>query len=328
MAEPPSISIIIPLHNKGPFINETLESVVAQDWTNWECLVVENGSSDDGPGCAERWTTLDQRIRLLVAPASVAGPGGARNLGLNDAKGDWILFLDADDLLAKDYLSSMLRRAEEVPGAVIVASRWIERPSAPAEPEESVVKEPIGWRTGGTGLEDGAIAFTCWAVHAAIVKRTWLRDRTWPEELDRFLAEDTAFWFRVVHGARVAYSDTTGAVYRTQTDNCRTNLQASAWFEGSHEAVRSNLGFLRARGAVPSGAQIESLIQLYSGLYEHAVRAKDRDTARRALAEATFWLRERFEKGSPVSRSMKVRRLLGIRSYQFLKRAHHAILPS
>lgn len=328
MADNPAISIIIPLHNKGPFINETLESVVAQDLMNWELIVVENGSSDGGPECAARWAARDPRIRLLVAPASIMGPGGARNIGLAHAKGDWVLFLDADDLIEKDYLSSMLRSAEEMPGAVIVASRWIERTCAPTETKEPVIKEPMGWSTRGRGLEDGAIAFTCWAVHSAIVERQWLQDRPWPEELDRYLAEDTAFWFRAVRGARVAYCSATGAVYRTQTENCRTNLRPSAWFEGSHEAVKCNLRLLRADGAAPSSAQIESLIQLYSGLYEHALRAGDSDTAGRALGEATSWLRELFERGVPVSRSMKLRRLLGIRSFQFLKRACHAILPS
>lgn len=328
MAENPAISIIIPLHNKGPFINETLESVASQDLMNWEAIVVENGSTDDGPECASRWADLDQRIRLLVAPPSVSGPGGARNFGLKDATGDWILFLDADDLLEKTYLSSMLRRAAEMPEAVIVASRWIERPFTSVESADAVIKEPMGWFTNGRGLADGAIAFTCWAVHSAIVRREWLRDRSWPEELDRYLAEDTAFWFRVVHGACVTYCSETGAIYRTQTENCRTNLVPSAWFEGSHEAVKTNLKFLSSEGMEPSVAQIESLIQLYSGLYEHALRANDSGTADRALTEATFWLRELFERGVPDSRSMKLRRLLGIRSFQFLKRTYQAILPS
>jgi glycosyltransferase involved in cell wall biosynthesis len=325
MTEIPAISIIIPLHNKGSFINETLESVASQTLLNWEVIVVENGSTDEGPESAATWVERDERIQMLTAPAPIRGPGAARNCGLDQARGDWVLFLDADDLIKPDYLSSLLQCAEENPGAAIIASRWLESPADGWGADEPAIKEPMGWSSGGHGLENGAIAFTCWAVHSAIVKREWLLPRRWPEELDRYLAEDTAFWFRVIRGATVAYSPALGAVYRTQTENCRTNFHSATWFEGSHRAVQCNLQLLREQQAVPSTMQIESLIRLYSDLYRRALNAKDSSTANLALTEATVWLRRRFENGERGTRSMVFRQLLGIRLFEALKSACKAL---
>ena len=205
----PAFSIIIPLHNKGQYLAETLASVQAQAFTDWEMIVVENHSSDNGPAQVEHAAAFDPRIRLLRAPESVRGPGAARNLGLGVAQGEWVLFLDADDLLDASYLASLMRIHTAEPEAVIVASPWVEF-RYDATPSEGVVKYPAGYLNNGLGVEAFGIALTCWAVHAAMIRRSWLTERKWPEELDGYLAEDTAFWFRVVCGAKIAYSDFPG----------------------------------------------------------------------------------------------------------------------
>lgn len=88
----PRISIITPLHNKGPFVAETLASVQAQTFADWEMIVVENHSSDNGPAQVEHAASQDDRILLLRASDSVRGPCAARNLGLCEARGEWVLF--------------------------------------------------------------------------------------------------------------------------------------------------------------------------------------------------------------------------------------------
>ncbi len=80
----PAVSIITALHNKGPYIAETIRSVLAQTVSDWELIVVENGSTDDGPGNAASFS--DERIRLVISPKT--GPGAARNHGLQLACGD------------------------------------------------------------------------------------------------------------------------------------------------------------------------------------------------------------------------------------------------
>lgn len=97
------ISIVIPLYNKSKYIYKCLESVVAQTCTEWECIIVDDGSTDDSakivtdfielhPG---RWTLLKQEN---------TGPSAARNLGILNARGKYIALLDADDLWLPEKL--------------------------------------------------------------------------------------------------------------------------------------------------------------------------------------------------------------------------------
>ena len=76
------LSVIIPLRNKGGFIQATLESIVDQPYEKLEMLFVENGSTDCGPDIVREFAQKDQRIRLIQAPEEVRGPGAARNLGI------------------------------------------------------------------------------------------------------------------------------------------------------------------------------------------------------------------------------------------------------
>lgn len=314
----PIISIITPLHNKGPFIAQTITAVRAQSLKDWEMIVVENHSNDDGPSQVEAAAAIDSRIRLCRAPQSVRGPGAARNFGLGIAQGEWVLFLDADDLLDATYLYNLLSRHKADPEANVIAAPWTEFTDGD-EPSNGAIKQPAAYSSFGEGIEDAAIAITCWAVHAAIVRRSWLSKRHWPEELDGYLAEDTAFWFRVICGAKIAYSDLPGAFYRTQTENCRTNYSARIWYEGNHRAVLVNLDYLNKQGKKPSKAQMEMLVRLYETLYDKAIREGEREVARSALIFAESWLNKSASLSELQSIAMILRKLLGIRLFRFVK---------
>jgi glycosyltransferase involved in cell wall biosynthesis len=98
----PGISIIIPCYNYGHFLPETLESLRQQTITNWECLVVDDGSTDGTAEIVKKMSGVDPRFRYLHQ--SNQGQPTARNTGLQNALGKYIQFLDADDLLAPDKL--------------------------------------------------------------------------------------------------------------------------------------------------------------------------------------------------------------------------------
>jgi hypothetical protein len=315
----PRVSIITPLHNKGPYVAETIRSVQAQTLTDWEMIVVENHSSDDGPVQVEALAATDARTRFIRAPESVRGPGAARNLGLKEARGEWVLFLDADDLIQPDYLEGLLAKAAEAPDATIIATPWAEfQEGAPLS--AAVTKYPAGMMDPGMRLVDYAIAHTCWAVHSAMVKRFSLGEKPWPEELDGYLAEDTAFWFGVVCDAKVAYSGRTGALYRTQTASCRTNFSAEAWFEGNHRAVCQNLAYLASLGKEPTPGQKESLVRHYEGLYESARQEGNRIVEARALREARSWLAKLRQSSRLTSAALRLRHHLGIPSFVVARR--------
>lgn len=93
----PKISVIIPCYNQAQFLDETLESVLNQTYKSWECIIIDDGSTDASKDVAVKWCTIDGRFRYVFQLNG--GLSNARNKGLHLAKGDLIQFLDADDLL-------------------------------------------------------------------------------------------------------------------------------------------------------------------------------------------------------------------------------------
>lgn len=98
-----AVSIIIPTYDAAGFLGDALESVCEQTLGNFECLVIDDCSSDSSVELAQAFADRDERFRSIVMPER-GGVSAARNRGLAEARGHWIALLDADDLFAKDRL--------------------------------------------------------------------------------------------------------------------------------------------------------------------------------------------------------------------------------
>ena len=100
----PLVTIVIPNYNSAKFIEETLNSVCKQGYQNWEALVVDDGSSDNSPQIIKQKCNTESRIRYIQRDRDPKGGNVCRNIGLQEAKGKYIIFLDSDDLLSPDCL--------------------------------------------------------------------------------------------------------------------------------------------------------------------------------------------------------------------------------
>ncbi|MBD2156180.1 glycosyltransferase family 2 protein [Leptolyngbya sp. FACHB-16] len=310
----PKISVICPLFNKEQYIVETIQSLQAQSYSNWELLIVDNGSTDNS---VDKVKNIEEtRLQLLRSPQR--GPGAARNFGLKHSVGDWVLFLDADDLLEPDYLATQIQTVTQHPTASIVAAGWQEFQDD--APQQRVVKQPAGLGQSLQQLRDGAIAFVPWAVHAAMIRRSALLPEChWPEALDGFLGEDLAFWFRLVSRYLVAHSACQGALYRIHTPHCRTqNRDVEKWFTGLHAAVSDNLQDCQRRSSPLTAGQCESLTRLYSQLYQQALKAKHDAVAKETLQLARSYLQQYLAIAPQPKPSMRLRYLLGLRLFSQL----------
>ena len=98
----PQVTVVIPAYNAEKYIEETFDSLRAQTLTDWEALIVDDGSTDATAQIAEKASHADARFRLLRQEN--AGVSAARNHGLSEAQGTYILFLDSDDTLTADSL--------------------------------------------------------------------------------------------------------------------------------------------------------------------------------------------------------------------------------
>lgn len=99
------ISVIIPAYNAERYLEASIESVISQSISDWELLLIDDGSTDSTPRICDSYAASDPRIRVIHRPLS-QGPSAARNDGIDAARGEHIAFLDADDILGPDFLKN------------------------------------------------------------------------------------------------------------------------------------------------------------------------------------------------------------------------------
>lgn len=105
----PLVTVVIPVFNAEKYLEECLQSVINQTYTNLEILVIDDGSTDSSFNIASRVAAEDRRVHVIREEN--AGPGAARNRGLRSAHGEYLQFLDADDLLADDAIHTAMEYA-------------------------------------------------------------------------------------------------------------------------------------------------------------------------------------------------------------------------
>lgn len=102
MLEDPFISVVVPCYNQAHYLSDSLQSVLEQSFSDWECIVVDDGSPDNTEEIVQEWLIKDSRFRYLKKING--GLSDARNAGIEASTGKWILPLDADDKIGRDYL--------------------------------------------------------------------------------------------------------------------------------------------------------------------------------------------------------------------------------
>lgn len=115
------ISVIIPVYNVEEYLCRCVDSVLDQTYRNTEILLVDDGSPDNCPAICDEYARQDARVRVLHQENK--GLSGARNAGIDVAKGQWLAFVDSDDYLAPDFLERLLEACERT-GSDLSVCRW------------------------------------------------------------------------------------------------------------------------------------------------------------------------------------------------------------
>jgi GT2 family glycosyltransferase len=121
VSEAPLVSVLMPAYNAAPYIAESIQSVIAQIWQNWELIIVDDGSKDETFSIALSFAHKDPRIRAIQQPN--AGASVARNRAFGLSKGAFVKYFDADDLLNPEALESQVNLALKNPGCII-SGKW------------------------------------------------------------------------------------------------------------------------------------------------------------------------------------------------------------
>lgn len=230
------VSVIIPCYNQAHFLRECIASLQAQTYPHWEAIVVDDGSPDDTAALAKRLADEDSRVRLIRKKNG--GLSSARNAGLESVRGEFVQFLDADDLLVPTKFQIDLRVLEGAGQHSISISdylfqshngtRFSNNYTQPRflRPDDVELEMAVRWES------DLSIPVHCVLVNVSLLR---LHDIQFSEQLPNH--EDWEFWMRIFSVApTIKMTEQVGAIYRVGSGSMSRNAQAM--FEGFMAAIR------------------------------------------------------------------------------------------
>lgn len=191
----PKVSIITPMWKGASLVGATIDSVLAQTYSNWEMIIIDDCSPDEGAGCkvVQSYADKDSRIKLIAATVN-KGSSGARNEAMCNAKGRYFAFLDSDDIWHPEYLSIMMKYIEECKDesvAIYFSSYRRMNSKCDAELLNPYIFE--GKRTYKQLLRHCPIFPS-----AAIVDTSKLTEKVFFNEKLKALRDDYAYWLEIM----------------------------------------------------------------------------------------------------------------------------------
>ncbi|QEK50327.1 glycosyltransferase family 2 protein [Pedobacter aquae] len=223
----PLVSIIIPVYNSAPFLAKTIECAISQDWSNKEIIIVDDGSTDNSYLIAKQY----ENDIVKVFHQSNKGGSSARNCGLQKSGGDYIQFLDADDLMPTDKISKQMKYLAPNPNSV-VSCKWVRFKNNITEtigvigPHNCLKKNlnPIDWL-----ICRHTILLHCWLTPRVLIKKAGL----WNEKIT--YNDDGEYFYRVVaEASSVLYCDETIVYYRTENKESVSSMKSEKRFKSEY----------------------------------------------------------------------------------------------
>lgn len=190
------VSIIIPVYNANKYIEATVKSVIEQTYENWELLLVDDGSTDGSTETINRMVDGDDTNRIVALfPKEHGSAARARNFGLENAKGRYIAFLDADDLWEKDKLSKEMAFMQEKQAGFVFTG--YEFADADGNGTEKVVKVPetLNYRQA---LKNTTIFTSTVLLDTQKIGKDLIA-------MPEIKSEDTATWYQILRNGHLAY---------------------------------------------------------------------------------------------------------------------------
>lgn len=216
------VSIVIPLYNKEQSICKTIESVLQQTYTDFELIVVDNGSTDGS--LKEVSKIQDKRMRLLHQP--IRGVSAARNMGINAANTEYVALLDGDDLWDENCLMELVQLTQDFPGAGMCGVNYADVVDGKILPYNQGLHE--GYRNyvdNYFGTNHGDL----FCASSVILKKNVAISLGLFDERIAY-AEDLEFWYRIILNSKVAFYNKVFAYYNKDAEN-RAEENINAHFD-------------------------------------------------------------------------------------------------
>ncbi|MBQ0000555.1 MAG: glycosyltransferase family 2 protein [Clostridiales bacterium] len=195
MEKTPAVSIIIPAYNAEPYLEAAVKSVLAQTFSDWELLIIDDCSGDHTWDIMQKLSEWDSRIRLLQNPVN-QGVAATRNRGVSLARAEWIAFLDADDLWESRKLEKQIALALSDPkiAFTFTGSAFIDAAGNPVSYQLKVPEKITRSKLLGQNV------ISCSSV---MLKKDWIQKYPMPD--NREIHEDFATWLAILKEVPYAY---------------------------------------------------------------------------------------------------------------------------
>lgn len=196
------VSVIIPLYNKEKEISKAINSVLNQSFSDFELIIVNDGSTDKSMDLVER--IHDTRIRLINKPNG--GVSSARNRGIKEAKFELVAFLDGDDWWDLNFLSNLIELTKKYPDAGLWAGQYVQ-----VDKKNKIIRLDRFPEIDEGYFELYNHLFAVWSSSVIIRKAVFKNCGVFDEELSH--GEDTDMWIRIALKYKICYTEKTVAYY-------------------------------------------------------------------------------------------------------------------
>lgn len=216
MPPQPLISVIVPCYNQGIYLSAALQSIYEQTISNWECLIINDGATDDTEIIAQQWVLKDNRFKYFYKQNG--GLSSARNKGLEEAKGAYIQFLDADDLITANKFAASLK--ESGTAAVIISNfnMFINKMEAYSSAAIPLNKTYFNFEAILTGWDEQFAI----PIHCALFKTELFKNIRFNESLKA--REDWLMWLQIyLLNFETVFINEPFALYRYSPDSMSQN---------------------------------------------------------------------------------------------------------
>jgi glycosyltransferase involved in cell wall biosynthesis len=255
---PPLVSVVIPCKNDATWLGEAIESCLGQTWKHLEIIVVDNCSTDASMEVAGRYRSSS----VVLLECARSGASAARNVGLARARGEFVQFLDADDLLDRDKIRLQMARLDAGPRSSVASGAWGRFRQTSSE--AAFVAEPV-WRD----LAPEEFLISSWMGGGMMPVFAWLTPRDaieragpWNERLS--LCDDGEYFARVaLASSGILFCDGARGYYRASADQTLSKRRDRIALASGFEAIELSCQGLLKR--CNSAAATKACASYYQG---------------------------------------------------------------
>ena len=273
------VSIVIATFDRANLIGETIESIQEQTYPYWECIIVDDGSSDNTEEVVQTYIDKDARISFYKRPSErPKGPNASRNYGIEKSKGVYIMSLDSDDWLLPEHLEKKVAILDSNPSCDGVLSKTIMVNDA-----KEVIKEENRTFLTENLLEDFISLKVSWYMHDIVWRKSFLKDKVlYNESLLKMLDRDFHIR-RLSEHPNLLLADDYLALYRIHHNSNSSNSDYKV-AETRHNAIMTIIIALKEKKMLSKTAsfyffkhQVQNLVVLYKNpncvkLYSELIR--------------------------------------------------------